>query len=351
MAVIDPDACARTGGLFRAAGGLPGMSRAYRIGSWLLAALLLAVAVPAAAGEPPPDDGLFGRPAEPEPAELPVPEPEPELLPPVAPRGARPGRLGLTLDFDYRRIRMRPEKIDDKYDDFVGDVHYDIRLDLDDYSSRDAFQNGTLALTLHWRALEKLEVWASLRRPLYGKAEHGNAEYDGAPVGSPKLELDQGATVEVAVGAEWEALHLRTGPLRHFGLCVHAEFRAGWADNITSPDEEQEFDFDGDDQVEYDADWMGLDLEVRAVRFFPDTLEGSLRVWAGVGVGLFFYHEAWDGDFDGGDEREKMEFDFREEQPLFGALGVSTELGRFTAEVSGRLGGQKLLHASLGWRF
>ncbi len=320
-------------------------------------ALLLSAA---AAGESSDDGGLFGKPPPapgPKPGPRPVEPPPAVEEPPAAPPERPPEggvfrrRWKLSLDFDYRRRKLRPVKVRDEFHDFVGDVHFDERLDMDLYESGDVFQTATLGLTLHWYPLEKLSVWAGVRRPLYGKGQHREIEYDDAPVASPRLELDHGASVEVAAGAEWEALRATVGPLKGFGLALAGEVRAGWADEVRSPNEDVEFDADGDDEIDYDADWQAFDVELRVFRFFPYTREGGLTAYAGVGASFIFYHEEWDGEFENGDETEKMAFDYREEHAVFGSLGLRAEKGRLTVEVSARLGAEQLLHVSAGWKF
>lgn len=272
----------------------------------------------------------------------------PRVRVPVAPEDRR---WRLSLDFDYRRRGLKPVRVDDEYHDHVGNVHLDERLDMDVYSSEDVFQTATLGLSLHWRPIKSLNLWAGVRRPAYGKGDHTDIEYAGSPIASPRLEFDNGAAVEVAAGAEWQALLARTGPLRGFGLSLVSEVRAGWGDDVKCPNEEREFAADDDDDLEYEADWQAFDFEVRITRLFPDTSEGWLTAWAGLGVGLISYHETWDGVFEGGDEEEKMEFDYREKNLVFGSLGLRAEKGPFTIDVAGRYGGEYLLHVSMGWRF
>ena len=277
-----------------------------------------------------------------------VPERLPRVRVPVAPEDRR---WRLSVDFDYRRRKIEPVKVHDEYHDWVGDSHLDARLDMDAYRSDDVFQDATLGLSVHWRAMKSLDVWAGVRRPVYGKGQHWDIDYAGSPIASPKLEFDNGAAVEVAGGVEWQALLSRGGPMRGFGLSLAAEVRAGWGDDVECPNEEKEFSADGDDDLEYDARWQALDCEVRVFRLFPDTQEGWLTAWAGLGVGLFSYHEVWDGVFEGGDEEEKMEFDYREKTLVFGSLGVRAEKGPFTIDVAGRYGAEYLLHVSMGWKF
>ncbi len=326
------------------------------------AALGLALLLSAAAGGERDDDGLFGKPPptpappQPGPRPRPLPPAEIDVEPPALPprRAQDPGlrrRWMLSLDFDYRRRKLRPVKVDDEFHDFVGNVHFDERLDLGLYSSGDLFQIATLGLTLHWYALEKLDIYASLRRPVYGKGQHREIEYDGAPIASPRLELDHGASLEVAAGFEWEALRISNGPLKNFGLTLAGEARVGWADDIKSPNQDTEFDIDGNDEIEYDADWQAFDTELRVFRFFPHTREGSLTVYAGAGASFMFYHEEWDGEFENGDETEKLVFDYREEHAAFGSFGMRAEKGRLRVEVGARYGGESLLHVSAGWKF
>lgn len=321
----------------------------------LLAALPAAGALAGESG----DGDVFGEPppsTTPAPAPRPVPRP-PRLRPhpgepaPAA-RGAAHRRWAVSLDFDYRRRELEPVKVNDKFDDFVGNVHFDERLDLDLYASRDFFQTATLGLTGHWRPLRRLDLYFGVRRPLYGKGQHREIEFDGAPIASPRLELDGGASVELAAGFEWEALRAETGPLRGFGLALLSEFRAGWADDVDSPNEETEFDLDGNDDVEYEADWRAADVEMRVFRFFPySETSGGITAYAGLGGSFLAYHEEWDGEFEDGDETEKMEFDYREKHALFGSFGLRADRGRLRVEVGARLGGEYLLHASAGWRF
>jgi hypothetical protein len=324
----------------------------------LAAAILGLLLLPGALGSARAGEGLFGEPPG---ATRPAPEKEP---PPVLEREPAPEplegdlgprefyrRLWLSLDLDYRRRKLRPVRVDDRYDDFEGDVHYDERLKMRLYDSEDIFQTATLGLALHWRPLSRLELYAGVRRPIYGKAEHREIEYDHAPIASPRLELDHGASVEVVAGAGWEFLRLEGGPLRHFGMWAGAELRAGWADDIKSPNDDEEFNLDGNDEVEYDADWQALDLELRVFRRFEGTTEGLLTVYAGAGTGFLFYHEEWDGEFENGDERDRMEFEYREQNLVFGSVGLRGERGPLVVEVGGRFGGEYLVQAKLGWKF
>jgi hypothetical protein len=321
----------------------------------LLLTLLLAGAF-ATAGEGA-DGGLFG---EPPPDEKRAEAPS---LPPArmesAPREASDDheplhfyrRLWLTLDLDYRRRKLRPVKVSDRFEDNVGNSSFDERLDMELYSSEDDLRMTTLGLTLHWRPWQRLEVYAGVRRPLYGTAKHHRIEFDGAPIASPDVEFAHGAAVEIAGGLGWEALFWEEGPLRNFGVWLGTEVRAGWGDDVRSPDDDDEFDLDGNDEVEYDAEWQALDLEMRLFGRFDDTIEGLLTVYAGVGVGWFFYHEEWNGEFEAGDEEERMEFDYREQNLVFGSLGLRAERGPVVVEIGARYGGEYLLHVELGWKF
>jgi hypothetical protein len=341
--------------------------RVGRLAGAALCALLFCTGLvhPASGGESSDDSGLFGKPPPapgptpprkvPEKVVEPVVPPERQPLPPEDQDGERRAaghrRWQLSLDFDYRRRKIRPVKVADKYDDFVGDVHFDKNLSMSRYDSQDIFQTATLGLTLHWRPTEKLGFYAGLRRPLYGKSQHRDIEYDGAPIASPRLDLEDGLSLELAAGVQWEFLRVAEGPLRNFGLSLAGEARFGWGDHVKSPNEDTEFDLNDDDDVEYEAKWQAIDLEFRVFRFFPYTREGGLTAFAGVGGSFFFYHEVWDGEFENGDEKERMEFDYREQNIFFGSVGLRAEKDRFTAEVSGRYGGEYLLHVGVGWKF
>ncbi len=298
-------------------------------------------------GEPPPDERKAESPS-PSPARM-------EIAPPEEGDDSEPlhfyRRLWLTLDLDYRRRKLRPVKVSDKFKDNVGDTSFNERLDMDKYSSEDDLRMTTLGLTLHWRPGTRLEIYTGVRRPVYGMAKHHGIEFDGAPIASPDIEFDHGAAVEIAAGAGWEALFWEGGPLRNFGVWLGTELRAGWGDDVRSPDDEDEFSLDDNDEVEYDAEWQALDLEVRLFGRFDDTTEGLLTVYAGVGTGWFFYHEEWNGEFENGDEEERMEFDYREQNLVFGSLGLRAERGPVVVEVSARYGGEYLFHVELGWKF
>jgi hypothetical protein len=315
----------------------------------LPAAGLLLLASAASGGE---DRGLFagspagagaGGPAAAENSAL------PEL--PAAPAAGGRRRLWLSLDFDLRRRKLRPTEVRDRFEDNVGGSSFDENLDMDEYSSKDDLRVGTLGLTLHWLPRARLELYAGLRRPLYGKAQHRDIEYDGAPIASPDMEFAHGAALELAAGAGWEALFREQGPARNFGLWVGTEFRAGWGDDLRSPDDDEEFGLDGNDEVEYDADWQALDLELRVFRRFEYTTEGTFTVYAGGGAAWLFYHEKWDGRFELGDEEELMEFDYREKNLFFGSAGLRAERGPLLVEVGGRYGGEYALQVKLGWKF
>lgn len=316
----------------------------------LAAALLLCVST-ALGGE---GGGLFGEPPPESGEKKPVPRaPEPEVRVPEVPDGPRHFYRPLWASFDlhYRRRKIRPVKVRDEFHDNVGDVHFDERLDMDLYRSKDVFQSLTLGLSLHYKPIRTLDVYAGVRWLTYAKADHNNLEYDEAPIASPELELDHEASIELAGGFGWEFLRARGGPLRHFGLWLGAEYRIGWADEIECRNEEEEFDVDGDDDIEYDADWWALDAELRVFRVFEDTIDGTITVYVGGGASVFFYHEEWDGEFEGGDEEEKLEFDYREQNTFFGSVGIRAEKGPIVAEVTARYGGEYLVHAVLGYKF
>jgi len=297
-------------------------------------------------GEPPPD-GEKSKPVE-RPVEFVRPDAE-------APADEGPGhfyrRLWLSLDLDHRRRKLRPVKVRDRYEDNVGDSSFEESLDMDLYSSEDDVRTTTLGLTLHWRPWQRLELHAGVRRPLYGKSKHTKIEYDDAPIASPDLDFAHGASVELAGGAGWEALFFEEGPLRNFGLWVGTEFRAGWGDDVRSPDDDDEFDLDGNDEVDYDADWQAIDVETRVFGRFNDTFEGVLTVYAGVGLGWFFYHEEWDGVFEGGEEVERMEFDYREQNLVFGSAGMRAERGPIVVDAGCRYGGEYMVFVKIGWKF
>ena len=100
------------------------------------------------------------------------------------------------------------------------------------------------------------------------------------------------------------------------------QFETRYADVFTGPDE-----------------WQAIDVETRVFARFDDTFEGLLTVYAGVGTAWLFYHEEWDGEFEGGDEEEKMEFDYREQNLVFGSVGMRAERGPVVVEVGARYGG------------
>ncbi len=296
-------------------------------------------------GEPPPE-GEDARPVE-KPIKLESPDADTSTE-----EGSRHfyRKLWLSVDLDYRRRKLRPVKVRDRFEDNVGSSSFDESLDMDFYTSEDDFRTTTLGLTLHWRPRQRLEFHASVRRPLYGVSKHRGIEYDTAPIASPDLDFAHGATVEVAGGAGWEALFYEEGPLRNFGLWVGTELRAGWGDDVRSPDDEEEFNLDGNDEVDYDADWQAIDIETRVFGRF-DTREGDLTVYAGVGLGWFFYHEEWDGEFESGDEEELMEFDYREQNLVFGSAGMRAERGPIVVDVGARYGGEYMVFVRLGWKF
>ena len=260
-------------------------------------------------------------------------------------------RWTVSFDFDYRRRKIRPAKVTDRYDDYVGDIHFTERLDLDLYKSEDSFQLATAGLTVNCQALKRLEVYASLRRPIYSKVNHRDLNYDEAPLASPQLEVDHGGSLELAGGFWYRALQFESGPLRHCGLKLGGEYRAGWGDDITCPNEEDQFAVDGNDKLEYESKWQSIDLELRAFKSWPDTIDGVITAYLGTGISAFYYHEEWDGSFENGDEKEVFKFDYREQNIVFGSGGLRVDHGRLTIDIGGRYGGEALLHTSLGWKF
>jgi len=277
--------------------------------------------------------------------------------PPPARRPAREEagrkRWGLSFDLHYRARDIHPTKVKDKYTDNVGGVSYSESLEMDVYDSSDRFRETTLGLTLHWYPKREWDVFFSLRRPVYGKGQHRSIEYDGVPIASPTVNFD-GFNIELATGARWEAFRVREGFFRHFGVNLLSEARFGWA-NEAEVTELHEFNADSNDDLDFDASWQGFDAEVQLFRAFPFTRiggsAGGMMLTAGVGLSLFFYQEKWDGDFEDGEEEEEMEFEYREDNPFYGSVGFRLDVPRAIFDVSGRYGGEFLLHIALGYKF
>ena len=256
-------------------------------------------------------------------------------------------------DFQCRERGIHPTRVDDEYDDNIGGVDYHRKLDLHEYTSEDVFREYTIGATLHWYGRKDLDVYLSLRLPFHSSVTHKEIEYENIPIASPTFEF-RGQNFEMAAGARWDAYRVPEGPLRNFGVILQSEARAGWANSAGLRDDDV-FAVTPGDKLSFRADWQELDLETRLYRFIPFPRfgrgEGGIELSAGVGASAFFYHENWRGDFNHGAEFEKMDFNYREDNPLYGCLGVRIVSPRVVIDLGGRVGGEQMVFASIGYKF
>ena len=256
-------------------------------------------------------------------------------------------------DFQWRSRGIHPTGVRDEYDDYIGNVSYTSKLDLHEYTSEDTFSEYAVGASLHWYGRKDLDVYLGLRLPFHSSVEHHEIEYENVPIASPTFEF-RGQNLEVVGGARWDAYRVSEGPLRNFGALLSSELRAGWANNAGLQDSNTFAQTPGD-KLSFRADWQEVDVETRLYRFFPFPRfgrgEGGIELSAGVGASAFFYHENWRGEFNNGAEFEKMDFYYREDHPLYGCLGVRIVSPRVVIDLGGRMGGEQMVFASIGYKF